>query len=437
MSSIESTVRQIVSSLCGVPPDSIQAGADLETALGVDSMKILVLRESLERSLGIVVLDEDVRHLTSVSSIIGIAEKRKARGGPVASGDTFTGSGSRIVTRGVRLSPSGVLYTDIDVGMPLTGRNGLSEGALLRELGHLRWQHLSAITGVPSREIADEAGTRLYPTFFFVETAFPKARPMGTYGENDRFTVAATLGSFGRALLDGTNYLFPSDASDTPTPPLNEEQATANGIPWVRLSNSFVAQWQGAAWLKRSRPANPGFERLRELAEPPDSYELRTQAKEQLELLSAEETYVPLTTKVTVPYQLIPDRDLNGAGLVYFANFPMFLDIAERSVLGSLETNALSQEILDRRTLVHRKSVYLSNASSGDLLDISVNALVDNPFRGTPRDPELTPLRLLLHFTVTRRSDSRLMMVSSARKVVLGQTLVETGLIPFLEQSRG
>jgi hypothetical protein len=31
----------------------------------------------------------------------------------------------------------------------------------------------------------------------------------------------------------------------------------------------------------------------------------------------------------------VPDRDLNGAGLVYFANYPMFLDICERDVLAS------------------------------------------------------------------------------------------------------
>ena len=45
-------------------------------------------------------------------------------------------------------------------------------------------------------------------------------------------------------------------------------------------------------------------------------------------LLDVPTTYVPLTLgPLEFDYRIVPDRDLNGAGLLYFANYPTFLDI--------------------------------------------------------------------------------------------------------------
>jgi probable biosynthetic protein (TIGR04098 family) len=59
--------------------------------------------------------------------------------------------------------------------MPLTGRNNLAETPLLQYLGDQRWRHVSDLIGIPSRDIVDEAGERLYATFFYVEIEFPEA----------------------------------------------------------------------------------------------------------------------------------------------------------------------------------------------------------------------------------------------------------------------
>ena len=241
---------------------------------------------------------------------------------------------------------------------------------MLREIGNLRWQHMSAIAEVPSKDVVDEAGDRLYPTFFYVEVVFPPSRPMATYGENDHLTVVSTLRRFGLSMLDGEHYLFPAHWPESRKhPPSTPEQALQEGVPYLRFSNSFVKQWRGAEWLKQSRPKNPGFNRIRELAEPPDSSAVLVQAKEKKRLLDVPTTYVPLTLgPLEFDYRIVPDRDLNGAGLLYFANYPTFLDIAERKVLSSGRELSLGDALLDRRTLVHRKSAYLSNATSTDVL---------------------------------------------------------------------
>ena len=105
-----------------------------------------------------------------------------------------------------------------------------------------------------------------------------------------------------------------------------------------------------------------------------------------------------------------PDRDLNGAGLLYFANYPVFLDMAERTVLSKL---GLDQALLDRRSLLHRRSAYLSNASADDTLEVSVL-----PSMWAKEANESGPASIGLHveLVMCRRSDGRQMMVFFSSK---------------------
>jgi len=107
-------------------------------------------------------------------------------------------------------------------------------------------------------------------------------------------------------------------------------------------------------------------------------------------------------------YRLVADRDLNGAGLVYFANYPMFLDICERDVLASAEV-ALSDDEIDHRSVVRRRSAYLNNASSRDTLRVETEPWCRISASG---------LHLRVNGRMFRNSDARLMMVSTVDKVV-------------------
>jgi probable biosynthetic protein (TIGR04098 family) len=231
---------------------------------------------------------------------------------------------------------------------------------------------------------------------------------MASFGENDRLTVVSSMARYGTSMVDGISYLVPRPAAAA-VPYASLRQAVEAGVPAVRLSNIFVRQFVGAQWLKKGRPAHPDFARIPVSADPPDSYEATKEAERAGAFEVPGSGWIPMTAgAVQCEYRLVPDRDLNGAGLVYFANYPMFLDICERDVLAGARL-PLSHEALDRRTVIHRRSAYLNNASSRDTLRIEIE-----PWARTAE----SGLHLHVNARMFRRSDGRLMMVSTVRKLV-------------------
>ena len=437
---VESSICEMLLDRATVEAEAITTNATLADDLGVPSYNMLVVRESLERMFSIFIADSDFDRLDRVSSIVDLVmEKHEVLNASVGPPSVPSSTPAPSIG-GSSLGPDDTLITEIEIGMPLTGRNNLAETPLLREVGNLRWQHMSLVSGVLSKDVVDEDSERLYPTFFFVEVAFPQSRPMATYGENDTFTIVSTLRRYGISILDGEHFLFPGHwPRDKKIPFYRCEDSLDAGVPFVRLSNNFVKQWSGAAWLNKSRPVHPGFHRIREMSDPPDTYTESLLAKEAPGFFEIPETFTPLTPSggVVVEYNIVPDRDLNGAGLLYFANYPMFLDIAERSTLRSLGELSFEEELIDLRTLLHRKSAYFSNAMSSDTLRINTKAWVENPYRAGVPDPNMAPIRLLLDYEMYRCSNERLMLKSSAKKIVLGRSLGETSLLERLQKSPG
>jgi probable biosynthetic protein (TIGR04098 family) len=423
MTSVAEQVKAIIAEMAKTPDVEVDV-TKWVTHYGVDSLGLLVLREAIERALGIHLADDVWVGFRSIGQLIDYAGTRaNAVAGARAA---VTPNGGMPGGAGWRLGASGMLYDDVDIGMPLTGLNNLAESPLLKHLGDRLWTHLSALTGVPSRLLVDADNQRLYPTFFYVEVAFPEQRPMAAYGENDHLAVASTLARFGGGMLDGVSYLLPPGRPETSVPPFDGvAAAVAAGVPAVRLCTVFVKQFSGAEWLKRSRPINPGFAQVPESALPPDTYATVKQAGADGRFALPGPAYVPMTDgPVRTEYRLVPDRDLNGAGLVYFANYPLFLDICEREVLAAAKL-PLSEQHVDRRTLVRRQSAYLNNASARDTLVVEVEPWVENPVAAGSAVPEISPIRLFVNYRMSRKSDGRLMMVSTAEKLIYGCALEE------------
>jgi len=410
---VERRVRDLLGVVLGVPGDTIPWDAHLIRDLCADSWQFLEFRVELERAFALTVRDADADRLGSLGEAVALVLEMQGESPGPAAKEAAPDDRPHDVD------------VEIDLGMSLLGRCNLAETPLLKLVGDLRWNHISRFTGVPSRELVDEEGDRLYATFYYTKVCFSRDAPMASYGENERITLVDTLESYGNSIMDGYTFFFPADwPHERKVPPEDERQAEEMGIPYVRLSNIFVKKLKDASWLKKARPALPGVDDIHKVDEVPDSYTRIKVADAAGSFSKPPPHFSHLTPqRLHMTYAIDPDRDINGVGLLYHANYPRILDIAERTLLTRLPNAPLPDEFLDLRTLVCRESALLSNAHQSDSIGVSLDVWMENPYLAGHPAPEAAPVRLFLNYEMVRHSDGRRMAVSSAEKVIFGKTL--------------
>jgi probable biosynthetic protein (TIGR04098 family) len=289
------------------------------------------------------------------------------------------------------------------LGMPHTRTHALSEIALLSHAAHLRWTQLAEASGTPASRHRDGEGRPVYASIYFAEIGGFPPSGMAAFGPDDEVEFVSTLGRHGRSMMDGDHRLY---APGRLTDPLPSELPAA---PFVRLSNVLVAVGDGAEDLQIATPHNADVERVPQLAEEPDSYRTIKIARSEGRFFAEPPGATALWAGArSAECEVNPDRDLNGVGLLYFANFVAFMDFAERKLLA--DARALPAEDVDRRLTVRRRIGYYGNAQPRERLLVEVEASL------------LPGNRLLLHHRIRRRSDDRLIAVSSTEKHLEGAT---------------
>jgi len=283
----------------------------------------------------------------------------------------------------------------LELGMPHLGRNNLSESALLKAIGHDRWMRVQELGGLPSARIRDDAGARLYETFFYIDIHLRPDRPLASFGESDVLHFRTDLSHFGKSYLTGRHVLLGSDDA------------------WIRSSNVFIYPEHGPSKLSVSFPRNLDFTRIPELPSPPETLGWCRAARARSAFLEPMPGDVALFEGMReCAYEIDADRDLNGAGLVYFANFVSFLELAERKVLAGLD-DPPPPALLDARSTWRRLIGYYGNAVASERLDVRVAARA----RLVGVAAETRGLDLGFDYVIHRSSDAKLLVVSSARKI--------------------
>lgn len=274
-----------------------------------------------------------------------------------------------------------------ELGMPHLGRHNLNENSLLKVIGHDRWRIIEEAGKIKSSNIRDEEHNRLYATFYFVELELSPERPLSFYGENQQLSFRADLSHYERVYIDG-------------------RYALADGGPFrIRASNVFIYQLAGPSKLAMAPPANMCFDTIPALESQPDSLDLCRSAKKAGRFFDGMPQEHSLGSR-EIAYELDPDRDMNGAGLVYFANFVCFMDYAERHFLSELK---MPDSLLDARSTYQRRIGYFGNAKEHDRLNITIAASL------LPLEANL--LSMKFDYRLCRSSDGKEIAVSSARKV--------------------
>jgi probable biosynthetic protein (TIGR04098 family) len=159
-------------------------------------------------------------------------------------------------------------------------------------------------------------------------------------------------------MLDGEHMLY--DAGRLPA----ELPAALPAAPRVRLSNVFVCEGSGPDDLRITAPANSRIEDVPASATEPDSYRLIKEARREGRFFTPAADAEPLWPGArTTAYPINPDRDVNGVGLVYFANYVAFMDFAERRALE--ESGAYAATELDGRATLRRRIGFYGRTRRG------------------------------------------------------------------------
>ncbi len=301
----------------------------------------------------------------------------------------------------------------------------LSEVEFLKMLAAFQWEAIARALGRRPSEIASESGERLYGSVIDTELCFARGYGQERLGEDAEIHVCNRVRFFAKKFVEG---LFLIDDKPIPGELLESierfEDLAATGLSWGRMTNAFIARSGGNSRLKVYKPAGADDLDIPELSQPPFGIneQGRVQSSGEIEPLDeGDEAGLELLPVRNEPilYEIVPESDLNGAGLVYFARYEAMMNYGERRFLMERLDRPLSADFTAALSTEHRKVFFFANAAPSDTVEIHVQARLVP--RGSFEPPMLgggyrVPLKILFRIDLYRCSDKMLMASSLVRK---------------------
>jgi probable biosynthetic protein (TIGR04098 family) len=299
----------------------------------------------------------------------------------------------------------------------------LSEVEFLKLLAAYQWSGIAHMLGRKPSEITNDSRERLYGSVIDVEMKLADQHSMEVLGEDAEIRVRNRVSSYAKKFVEG---LFVIDDKPIPDAVVEKVQRREDlrGLPfsWACMTNAFIVRAGGNVKLKVFKPEGADDARIPELAQPPYgiSESGRVQASGQIEPLGSDDAQ-PLAWlgREPVVYTIVPESDLNGAGLVYFARYEAMMNYGERRFLCERLEWPFSSELVSYLSTEHRKAFFFANASPTDQVEVRISAGVLRPgaFPAPPDSlPYRVPLKFLFRIDLHRGSDKALMASSLVRK---------------------
>lgn len=275
------------------------------------------------------------------------------------------------------------------LGMPHTNCDGLAEHLLLMHAGHLYWSAIARASRRRLSSLRSASGAEIYATFYFIEEDLPAGTPLSTFRVDDELRFVVALRAFKNLAMDG-RILF----DEARRLPRTAQPIAAGRHPFIRLASIFTERSAGNRRLKIAAPVDADFSGLTPLPDRDNAFHLTRAAEQSGELGLIGEEWArrsahPAETRHTVD----PDRDTNGAGLLYFANYAVVINIAEREALNGAG-----------RDLRKRRLAYYGNAEPDEVLRITADVFGRNDQSGT----------VAVRCRVRRDADDQLICLSEA-----------------------
>lgn len=212
--------------------------------------------------------------------------------------------------------------SDTAIHLPQTDATGLSENWLFKHCGEMHWDYLCAamgVSGVNSKEMRDDAGNQLYPTFLAIRGRY--ATPLCTVRMDEHFQTTVELNHFGRAFFHST-VAFRNEGARFE----------------LELLTTFVARSRhGLNDLHQSLPsANLVYNSTPLNSSPPLlklSQKLRHGEIKDYDFVGHHFSSSENDLSLQISFEPSPYIDYNGAGLLYFAAYPTITDTLERQLI--------------------------------------------------------------------------------------------------------
>jgi probable biosynthetic protein (TIGR04098 family) len=305
----------------------------------------------------------------------------------------------------------------------------LSEIELLKWLGAFQWESISKALGRPASQITNDQGERLYASFTDIELHFGEGHSQETFGEDVTLHVANNIRFYAKKFVEGLSVIHTSPISPKQLVAIESRQDLATSkFSWVSMTNAFITPEGNNTRLKVFAPDGANDLELPCLSEPPTGITEQTRVQSGAELISLADITntmsisprrIPPSQTEPVVYNIVPENDLNGAGLVYFARYPAIMNYGERMFLSEHVEPPISTHLISLLSTQHRRVLFFANATPEDRVEVRTIAKLIGPNefpKPVKNSPYRSPLQLLLHIDLHRASDKVLMASSIARK---------------------
>lgn len=260
-----------------IPDVTVETMATPFDKLSIDSFGFISMRARLEHYLGFEIDDEQWMSAICPEDILKI-----------------TLNSHNVTTQQIA---SDVSIRSFNINMPQMAMSGLSESWLFKELGDMHWNMITDGLGSSSSELIDGSGSRLYATFTRISFAM---NALSSYEENSHLKLRkSSFSRFGSGLFFSEIDIIPGGRAN--------------------LMSSFTKRKDDGSnlSLQKGQPKIPEFCSIPSLEEYPSF------AMDYKTLKAA----IPHEKIFETEYEIVPQHDINGVGLLYFATYPMISDI--------------------------------------------------------------------------------------------------------------
>lgn len=301
----------------------------------------------------------------------------------------------------------------------------LSEVEFLKQLAAWQWEAIARALKQRPPQLTNAQGERLYGSVIDVELHLGPGHSMEHFGEDVRLHVRNRVRFYAKKFVEGLFLIDDRPIADEEAEAItSREDLRRREGSWACMTNAFIARGGSNVRLKVFRPVGVDDPDVPETRDTPLGIveQGRVQASGAMDPVPATPADARLLEDRRpgdrIHYAIVPESDLNGASLVYFARYESMMNYGVRRFLCEHLALPVSTELVSYLSTEHRRAYFFANAAPTDVVDVRVQAWVLPPGSFAPQAPAgayRVPLQLLFRIDLYRCSDNMLMASSLAR----------------------